>query len=489
MQVFIALVVTVLGLGIAIMLRDAFTSRSVVVNAFQAPQALASRGLTGDVVAAGVLDALQKLQDATRSPAKGLDTRGAWSSDVKIDVPETGISIGEVNRLLHQRFGHDLHIDGDLVQTESGGLALTVRGDGVPAATFQGSATELDKLTTQAAEYVYGRSQPFQFATYLVHNGRYNDALTFLPGAYARASEAERPELANSWGNAYASLYQLDKAVEKYRLAMSLKPRFWKAWGNLVGAISSAESEEAAWREGRAMARAAKSAPPSDQPPLINQVNTAQMNHDYPLQLASSLEDAAFNQGAGVQTAIEGPNIADNYAYMHDPEHAAQYLALSDPDNSVTKAEALLLPGYAALARGDAAAALVPLEAFWKAWLADPNLQYTYNEQPCFLGLVYGLTGHMAQADAVFKRIGNMLPVLRAARRRARTCWRSRGRRTRLGGRHPRRARSFTGLSASRHLGDEPGRLRACRSRSRDRECQEPALGRHMESLGRSPRP
>jgi hypothetical protein len=158
MQVFIALVVTVLGLGLAIMLHDAFTSRSVVVNAFQAPQALASRGLTGDVVAAGVLDALQKLQDATRSTDKGLDTRGAWASDVKIDVPETGISIGEINRLLHERFGHDLHIDGDLVQTESGGLSLTVRGDGMPAATFAGGATDLDKLTTQAAEYMAVRS-------------------------------------------------------------------------------------------------------------------------------------------------------------------------------------------------------------------------------------------------------------------------------------------------------------------------------------------
>jgi hypothetical protein len=166
-------------------------------------------------VAAGVLDALQKLQDATRSQAKGLDTRGAWSSDVKIDVPETGISIGEVNRLLHQRFGNDLHIDGDLVQTESGGLALTVRGDGVPAKTFQGGAADLDKLTTEAAEYVYGRSQPFRFAIYLVGSGRYDDALAFLPGAYARAPEAERAEYANTWGNAYASLYKSTEAMER----------------------------------------------------------------------------------------------------------------------------------------------------------------------------------------------------------------------------------------------------------------------------------
>jgi tetratricopeptide (TPR) repeat protein len=407
MQVFIALVVTVLGLGLLIMLHDAFTSRSVVVDAFQAPQALASRGLTGDVVAAGVLDALQKLQDATRSVAKGLDTRGAWSSDVKIDVPETGISIGEINRLLHERFGHDLHIDGDLVQTESGGLALTVRGDGVPAKTFQGAATDLDKLTTEAAEYVYGRSQPFRYATYLIDSGRYDDALAFFPGAYARAPETERAEYANSWGNTYASLYKPAEALEKYRLALTLKPRFWKTWGNLVGVLAIVYGEEAAWREGRAMQRAADSAPASDRPTAVNVNNFAIMSQDFPLQLASSTQDAAFNQGAGASATIEGPAIADEYANLHDPVHAAQWMTLSDPDDSLTKSETFLLPAYAALDRHDVAAAIPPLQTFWKAWLADPNLQYTYNTQGCLLGLAYGLTGRMAEADAVFKRVGN----------------------------------------------------------------------------------
>ena len=407
MQVFIALVVTVLGLGLAIMLHDAFTSRSVVVNAFQAPQALAGRGLTGDVVAAGVLDALQKLQNATRSTEKGLDTRGAWSSDVKIDVPETGISIGEINRLLHQRFGNDLHIDGDLVQTESGGLALTVRGDHVPAKTFQGSAADLDKLTTEAAEYIYGRSQPFQFATYLTHSGRNDDALAFLPGAYVRASEADRPEFANTWGNAYSGVNKTHEAIEKYRLALTLRPHFWKAWGNLIGALAIAENEEAAWRAGKPMQLAADRATDSDRPTLRDLVNFAQVSQDWPLQLVSDLADAAFNQGAGAQKTIEGPAIADAYAHLHDPAHATQYMALSDPDDPITKAEEGLLPAYAALDRHDAAAAVAPLETFWKIWASDLDVRFTYNDQPCLLGLAYGLTGRMAEADSVFKRVGS----------------------------------------------------------------------------------
>ena len=130
-QVFIALTATVIGLGVALMLHDAITSRSVVVDAFDAPAALADRGLTGKVVASGVLDELNRLQSATRTTAVKRELSTAWSSEVKLAVPETGISIGEISRVLKARFGHDLHINGDLVQTDAGALALTVRGDGI----------------------------------------------------------------------------------------------------------------------------------------------------------------------------------------------------------------------------------------------------------------------------------------------------------------------------------------------------------------------
>ena len=409
MQSFLALVIGLITLGVLVMVYDAFTSRQVVVDAFRAPPALASRGVTGEVVAAGVLDTLQKLQAATRTVDKQLRTRGAWASDVKVEVPETGVSLGEIIRLLHERFGHDLHITGELVQSGSG-LSLTVRGEGVPAAAFTGGPEDLAKLTAQAAEYAYGRSQPIQYTTYLVQTGRYAEAIAFDQGAFPRAgSDEERAQLANSWGNANASLNQTITAVEKYRLAMSFaKPRskvWWKAWGNVVGSISAGEGEEAGWREAHAMLQAAAAAPKHEGPDLLNLQNPAQMTWDLPLQVASTVADAKRNSGAGTTVTLEGPALADIYALMHDPALAARYLAASDPNDSVTKAETLLIQGYAALDRGDAANALVPMEAFWKAWLADPNLQYTYNFQGCYTGLALGLAGRLKEAEAVFKRV------------------------------------------------------------------------------------
>ena len=410
MQAFVALVVAMIAIGAVVMVSDAFTSRQVVVDAFQAPPALASRGVTGEVVASGMLDTLQKLQAATRSKDKQLRTSGAWASDVKVDVPETGVSLGEIIRLLHQRFGHDLHIGGELVQTGAGGLLLTVRGEGVPATTFAAGPDDLAKLTVQAAEYAYGRSQPVQYATYLIDAGRYAEAVAFDQGAFPRArSDDERTQLANTWGNAYASLTQTGSAVEKWRLGMSFaKPRtqpWWKEWGNIVGGLSVGPAEEDGWRESHAMLQAVAAAPKRERPDLLYLVNPAQMTWDLPLELEANVADAQRNGGAGTQTTLGGPTIADLYALVHDPAQAQRYLASSDPNDSVTKAEALLLQGYAALDRGDPAGALAPLQAFWKAWLADPNLQYTYNFQGCYDGLALGLTGHVKEAEAIFKRV------------------------------------------------------------------------------------
>ena len=160
-QLATALIVIVIGIGIAVILHDAFHSRSVVVDLFEAPATL-----------------------ATRSSANAKrDLSGAWSNDVKLAVPEAGISLAELSRVLKARFGHNLHIGGDLIETRAGGLALTVRGDNVPPAMFTGAADELDVLTAKAAEYIYAKSQPRQWAAYLVNVGRFEVLIAFCRSA------------------------------------------------------------------------------------------------------------------------------------------------------------------------------------------------------------------------------------------------------------------------------------------------------------------
>ena len=386
----------------------AMTSQAVVVDAFRAPPALAARGLSGDVVAGGILDALLRLQGTTRSAFKGLYTRSAWADEVKIEVPETGVSFGEIDQMLRERLGHDLHMGGDLVLTAQGSLALTVRGDGVPARTFQGPTDGLETLSVQAAEYLYGRSQPLQFATYLVTNGRSLDAIDFIPGALVRAGDdASRAWLARMWGNGLSILGRMSDAIDKYRLAVSFKPDDWASRSNIISAVLVADGEEAAWRESEVFLRAAEHASPGRGPALSYKENSAILVMDLPLYLSANLADEAINRQGGTSNVIDGPVIADTYQRMHDVVAAKRYLSLSDSEDSTTKAEIQLFAGQQALARGDPSAALAPLTAFVGAWKADPNLRIQYNDSACLLGLAQGLTGEVAAAEDTFRVTGD----------------------------------------------------------------------------------
>lgn len=59
---------------------------------------------------------LQNLQSATRATMAARTTAGALAADIKIQVPETVISIGEIDRLLHRYPVHDLHINRTLIR-------------------------------------------------------------------------------------------------------------------------------------------------------------------------------------------------------------------------------------------------------------------------------------------------------------------------------------------------------------------------------------
>jgi tetratricopeptide (TPR) repeat protein len=408
-QIFTVLLLTGIGAGLATMLHDAITSQSVVVESFDTPLALSNRGLSGKVVASSVLDALATMQSAARSTEKEVSAVGAWSSDIRIEVPETGVSIGEISRLLHERFGHDWHINGEVVQTKTGSVVLTVRGDGVPAKSFSGDDSEIDKLAVQAAEYIYGRSQPVEYGRYLVNNGRTDDAIAFLSAAVTRAdNDSQRAELINYWGNALVLSNKSADAIAKYRLALSYKPGHWKYWHNLINALAASgnDGEEQGWRESQTFLQAAQSTSSQNKPPLRLFLNPAQQTWDLPLFLAAMKDDAAYNNGAGSTEAIDGPEIADIYALMHDPAMVERAMTSSDPEDLATKAEALLLQSYAALDKAAPADAVPSAREFWRIWQNNAFLQASVLDQQCFSGLVFGMSGQAAEAEAVFKVAG-----------------------------------------------------------------------------------
>ncbi len=159
--IFLAIAVAV---GSAIW--DAAHDHSLVVEAFSVPPDLAQRGLNGQAVAAQLLDKLQAMQDVTKSERPADSYANNWGDDIKVEIPDTGVSIGEMHKLLVSWLGHETHITGEVYRTAAG-LAITARAGGDSGATVTGKEGDFDALLQQAAEKVYEHTQPYRYAVYL----------------------------------------------------------------------------------------------------------------------------------------------------------------------------------------------------------------------------------------------------------------------------------------------------------------------------------
>jgi len=152
--------------GLALMIWDAVHANGLVIQSFSVPPDLASRGLTGQVVASQMQDKLTAMQNVTGSSRPPQSYANNWGDDIKVEIPETGVSIGEAYRFLKEWLGHETHVTGEVYRTATG-IAVTARTGADVGGTYLGTESDLDALVQKAAEHVYGSTQPYRYGFYL----------------------------------------------------------------------------------------------------------------------------------------------------------------------------------------------------------------------------------------------------------------------------------------------------------------------------------
>ncbi len=113
----IALVVFLVFAALASAVYQASQADGLVIEAFSVPPFLADKGLTGPVLAAKLLDRLTALQDATDSARAASSFKNDWTSDIKVEIPQTGVSLGQLVTYLHGWLGREVHLSGELYGT------------------------------------------------------------------------------------------------------------------------------------------------------------------------------------------------------------------------------------------------------------------------------------------------------------------------------------------------------------------------------------
>jgi tetratricopeptide (TPR) repeat protein len=208
----------------------------LVIERFSVPPDLAARGLTGDVVAGELLDRLTELNQSTLSVRTGKSYAASWGDEIKVEIPDTGVSVAEAYRFLRRWLGHESHISGAVWHNQSG-IVITARFEG-KSVTVSGPDSDIGTQIRKAAEAVFSLSQPYRYGAYLMTRGRAAEAAAVFRQQVADGSAVNR-----AWGllglaRALALNGDISprEAERMYREAAELDPSNIPAQRNIVGA-------------------------------------------------------------------------------------------------------------------------------------------------------------------------------------------------------------------------------------------------------------
>jgi tetratricopeptide (TPR) repeat protein len=255
-EIAVGLVVVLVVCGLGTMVWSASRDRDIVFDAFSVPPDVAQTGMTGTVLANRLLDRFGRMQaepGVTETAASG---RRDGGEETRVEIPDTGISLGELARYLRAWLGQEVHVTGDLVRADKG-FALTVRYGSQPGVTTQGTPDDLDSLIQISAEHVFSAARPYRFVDYLVHKQRYAEASRLIPPLAARGTSEERALAYAAWAETEFYSGDMPGALEKGREAVRLNPdnpltRFWL--GATEGNLGHDEENRSNFAEGLRLA-------------------------------------------------------------------------------------------------------------------------------------------------------------------------------------------------------------------------------------------
>jgi len=292
-----------------------------------------------------------------------------------------------------------------VVVNEQGELVLTVRGTRIVAKTFTDKEHNLNKILTQAGEYIYGQSQPGLFTNYLANNDRADDAIHFAQAAYPTVDVSEKPFVLNDWANAIVEKGEVGASMQAlpfYREALRLKPDYWIGYRYLMSAQQGMGDEEGSIRTGEQMMKLAGGRP--GRADEIQYINYDQQVFDFNALHSELIVDMESHGGVGTTASGVGSLnliIAQFEAGQHDIDSAMLRIKTTvvDSRSAPDVAAAAIVKGLLAEESGDLRTAATEFDTYALAY-ANPTVSAQDPMNICYAAPTYEKNGQPAKADA-----------------------------------------------------------------------------------------
>jgi tetratricopeptide (TPR) repeat protein len=335
---------------------------------------------------------------------------------LKVQIPETGVSIDELERFLHRWLGHQTMVSGELREEAGGALSLVLHIAGADPIAVSGSGADLDHLVEAAAERAFSVFDPVNHVIFLAAAGRpdeaYNAATRVL---------ADRGSLANSRADradAYSLLSGFDpdrrRALSYALVAGDIDPSQLVAWMWAARLSVELGHDEAAVNFARMWIRTRK----QDQPARRRDSFVWLIANGHALIDQAMGDFLPLMQDYVVMDAHPGVSTADQYAerasvaaLLHDEKAGLEQLRLAiaagNADGAIFQARWNVSAAAGAWAQAlEAAKALLANERAQKSkttfsldWAnADLAIQTEYDP---LLAYAEAMTGDVTSASAL----------------------------------------------------------------------------------------
>lgn len=246
LKVLTGLVGLAAAVGLGVMAWNAARDESMVVRPFSAPPSWTARGFGGDVLAGRYSDHIVALQQSAALGFLSVQVLRGNSDEVRVEIPQTGMSLGDIQRMLTAWLGHQKVVSGALSEDGSGQVTLTVRVAGQRSFSLTGRPEEVDAMINRLAEQSFAAAEPQRAVLAFLNLNRDDDAAR-VASAHLASLENGSPELPLALVFRAMGEPSSQQQGQFVLQAVAADPNLMTAWARLAIAEAQLGREQSAY--------------------------------------------------------------------------------------------------------------------------------------------------------------------------------------------------------------------------------------------------
>ncbi len=334
----IALLVLGVLLAVARMTVEAMSDHSLVVEDFAVPSDFAARGLTSQALAEDLTSRVAAIRATavSQSVTYSSDVRADQADVLKVQIPETGISIDELERFLHRWLGHQTIVSGELSEEAGGQISILLHIAGANPIVVSGSGADLHQLMQTAAEKAFAIFDPDNAIIYLSATGRRAEAYdAAVRNAYsASVAELRSPGRAGAYSLLASRDPNLHRALSSALVEVAVNPRELIGWSQAAAtSLALGHDQVAVDLERKGLGTRKQDQPVSEQDTYARLISSAHVRIDEATgdfdALRSDYELYAPLPNAPLTVTIQYARRAQVAGLLHDEVGAKQDLTIA----------------------------------------------------------------------------------------------------------------------------------------------------------------